>query len=120
MGRSLSRAARFGLVMLVLAACAPAGAPASPSATGPAPAVSAPATAAPTAAAAAPTSPPELVTVRVGMIPSLAGAPLLAGADLGIFERNGVQLEITPFPDTAAARITSTATAAPITHPSRL
>jgi len=37
------------------------------------------------------------------MIPSLAGAPLLAGADLGIFERNGIQLEITPFTDTAAA-----------------
>jgi NitT/TauT family transport system substrate-binding protein len=39
----------------------------------------------------------------VGMIPSLAGAPLLVGGDLGIFERNGVQLEITPFTDTAAA-----------------
>lgn len=54
-------------------------------------------------AAAAPASPPELTTVRVGMIPSLAGAPLLAGADLGIFERNGIELEITPFTDTAAA-----------------
>ncbi len=103
MRRSLSHAARFGLVVLVLAACAPAGAPASPAATGPGPAVSAPATAAPTTSAAAPASPPELVTVRVGMIPSLAGAPLLAGADLGIFERNGIQLEITPFTDTAAA-----------------
>jgi NitT/TauT family transport system substrate-binding protein len=103
MCRSLARAARLGLVALVLLACAPAGAPASRSAEGPAPAAPVPATAAPTVAAAAPASPPQLVTVRVGMIPSLAGAPLLAGADLGIFERNGIQLEITPFTDTAAA-----------------
>src|SRR5207248_9003538 len=103
MSRSLSRAARFGLLALALVACAPAAAPGSPAGAQPAPAGSAPATAAPTVAAAAPAAPPELVTVRVGMIPSLAGAPLLVGGDLGLFERNGIQLEITPFTDTAAA-----------------
>jgi NitT/TauT family transport system substrate-binding protein len=101
MGRSFWRAARFGLSALGLWACGPAAAPAAPSGAAPPPAV--PAAAAPTTIAAAPAAPPELVTVRVGMIPSLAGAPLLAGGDLGIFERAGVQLEITPFTDTAAA-----------------
>jgi NitT/TauT family transport system substrate-binding protein len=107
MGRSLSPAACLGLVALVLLACAPAGGPAAPSKAASAPAASAPAPAAPAAAPAAPApapaAPPEPVTVRLGMIPSLAGAPLLAGAELGIFERNGINLEITPFTDTAAA-----------------
>src|SRR5437868_5072902 len=105
MGRSLWRAARFGFVALALLACRPGSASGPPSGAAPAPASSAPATAAPAAAPAAPAAPAPaaLTTVRVGMIPSLAGAPLLAGADLGIFERNGVQLEITPFTDTAAA-----------------
>src|SRR5947208_379928 len=102
MHRSLARAARLGLVALGLLACGPGGAPAPSSGTGAAPAAAPPAVAAPSAAAA-PASPAELTTVRVGMIPSLAGAPLLAGADLGIFERNGIELEITPFSDTAAA-----------------
>jgi NitT/TauT family transport system substrate-binding protein len=106
MGRSLSRTALYGFVAIAMLACAPAAAPASSSGAKPTPAVSAPATTAPAAqvaAPAAPTAPPELVTVRVGMIPSLAGAPLLVGGDLGLFERNGIQLEITPFTDTAAA-----------------
>lgn len=95
--------ALFGLVALVLGACAPAAAPAAPAGNRPAPGAAASAPAATAAPAAAPAAPPELVTVRVGMIPSLAGAPLLVGGDLGIFERNGIQLEITPFTDTAAA-----------------
>jgi NitT/TauT family transport system substrate-binding protein len=98
-----SRAMLVGIVALVLLACAPATAPASPAGPQPGPAGAAPAVAAPTAVPAAPATPPALATVRVGMIPSLAGAPLLVGGDLGLFERNGVQLEITPFTDTAAA-----------------
>ena len=93
----------LGLLALALLACAPAAAPASPGAAKPAQPGSSPGAAAPTAAPVATASPRELMTVRVGMIPSLAGAPLLVGGDLGLFERNGVQLEITPFTDTAAA-----------------
>src|SRR5438067_7791173 len=106
MGRSLSRAWLLGLVALALVGCAPGAAPGSGAGAKPGPAGAAPAavpTAAVAAPAAAPAALPELVTVRVGMIPSLAGAPLLVGGDLGLFERNGVQLEITPFTDTAAA-----------------
>jgi NitT/TauT family transport system substrate-binding protein len=93
----------LGLLALALLACAPAAAPAPPGRAKPAQPASAVGAAAPTAAPVATAPPRELMTVRVGMIPSLAGAPLLVGGDLGLFERNGVQLEITPFTDTAAA-----------------
>src|SRR4051812_12221560 len=100
MARWLPRAARFGFVALLLLACRPAAAPAAPSAAAPAPASSAPVASAPAPAAAS--APAEPVTIRAAMIPSLASAPFLAGSDLGILEANGIQLDITPFTDTAA------------------
>ena len=103
MCHSPSRPTLLGLVALALLACAPGAAPASSAGAKPAQPVSTPGAAAATAAPVAAAPPRELMTVRVGMIPSLAGAPLLVGGDLGLFERNGVQLEITPFTDTAAA-----------------
>src|SRR5262245_36329884 len=66
------------------------------------PAAPAPAAAntAPAVAAAAPTTPAKTHQVSGGLVPSVAGAPILAGVDLGIFQRNGLDVSLQTFTST--------------------
>src|SRR4051812_1157639 len=80
-----------------LTACSASRNPAAPAA---AAAATAPA---PPGAAAAPTTPMTPATtyqVSGGLLPSVAGAPILAGKDLGIFERNGLDVSLQTFTST--------------------
>lgn len=43
--------------------------------------------------------PAELKTVRIGMLPYLDWQPLIAGDELGYFEEEGLEIEVTYFPD---------------------
>jgi ABC-type nitrate/sulfonate/bicarbonate transport system substrate-binding protein len=71
-----------------------------------APAAAPPAQAAPAApgvhaaAAASPTTEATPVHVTGGLLPSIAGAPILVGVDLGIYERNGLDASIETFTST--------------------
>src|SRR5438552_475200 len=94
---------------LLLGACGGgAGArPAVPAKGGDAPASSraAPPAAAPGAAAApapvAASQPPgPLTQVRGGMLPSILSAPLFAGVDVGIYQQNGLDVQVEPFTST--------------------
>jgi ABC-type nitrate/sulfonate/bicarbonate transport system substrate-binding protein len=94
----------LALAMLLSLACQPQSAatpgspaPAARNAGAPAPAPAAPA-AAPAPASAAP---PEPVAVQGGMLASILSAPMFAGADLGIYRQNGVDLSIEAFTATS-------------------
>jgi NitT/TauT family transport system substrate-binding protein len=100
--------ARLVIVLgLLLGACggggsAPRAAPAPggdvPAASGAAPTAAA-AAAAP-APAAASQVPGSLTQVRGGMLPSILSAPLFAGVDLGIYQQNGLDVQVEPFTST--------------------
>src|SRR5579884_594438 len=79
------------LALLALAACSPSRGPAAPAPAGAAP----PAPAATAAPAPATTAAPLQVTA--GLLPSVAGAPILASVDLGIYERHGLDVNIQTF-----------------------
>lgn len=98
MRRVLTFLAVSSIVSLLLAACGP-GAGSAPPASAPRAAVAAAAPAPATAPAPAPASEPspEPVEVRGGMLPSILSAPMFAGADLGIYRQNGLDLSIEPF-----------------------
>src|SRR4051794_2609119 len=68
------------------------------------PTASARAAAAPApAAASAPAAPPPAAAtqeVSGGLLPSVAGAPILAGVDLGIYQRNGLDVSLQTFTST--------------------
>src|SRR4051794_16007302 len=105
-GWSASLVMVFGLL---LGACGGgAGAPSAvPAKGGDAPAASraAPPAAAPAAAtAAAPAAGSQplgpLTQVRGGMLPSILSAPLFAGVDVGIYQQNGLEVQVEPFTST--------------------
>ncbi|HZR98472.1 MAG TPA: ABC transporter substrate-binding protein, partial [Chloroflexota bacterium] len=98
------------LVVAVLSACGPAGAPPAPSSAGqasaPAPAAAPEAPAAPAAApaatAVAPLSPP--VHVRIGTLPTLALAPFVLAEVRGYFAEEGIEVEYLSF-DSGARQV---------------
>lgn len=83
------------VAVLALVACSSPRGPAAPSAAGAAPAAPA---AAPTAnAAPAASTATTTYQARAGLVPSVAGAPIVAGVDLGVYARNGVDVSIETF-----------------------
>ncbi len=83
------------LLALLLGACG-GGAGAPPAA--PAKGSEAPAAAPAAAAASQPAGP--LTQVRGGMLPSILSAPIFAGVDVGIYQQNGLDVEVEPFSST--------------------
>ncbi len=92
--------ARLLIVLgLLLGACSGgAGSPPAAPAKG-ADAPAAPPAAAP-AAAAASQPPGPLTQVRGGMLPSILSAPIFAGVDVGIYQQNGLDVQVEPFTST--------------------
>ncbi len=91
----------LSVMALALVACGAGSPAASRASTAAQQAADAPpaAAAAPAAEAAAPASqtPAELVPVRGGLLPSILSAPIFAGADLGIYRQNGLDVTVEPF-----------------------
>src|SRR5438874_13196400 len=75
------------LMILPHVACTATRAPAVPTA---AEAIAAPAASVAPAPAAAPAADAAMSHVTGGLLPSVAGAPILAGVDLGLYQRNGL------------------------------
>lgn len=82
------------LMGLPLVACTATRPPAA------APVVQAAAAAAPESAAPSPTTEPTPYHVTGGLLASVAGAPILAGIDLGVYQRNGLDVSIETFTST--------------------
>ncbi len=82
-------------IAVVLVACSGGASPPGPAQRAAAPAPPPPAGA--SEPAPAPQPPATITPVRGGLLPSILSAPIFAGADMGIYRQNGLDLTVEPF-----------------------